>query len=138
MVLQMVEQLQAMFQSPERITTQALQSAYAIWAKRYPEWVATFFDEHFLHAHVIPRFSAGQTPTATALAEAWVTQMGTATAQSAKLIDELTPVAADFLYVVQSERCFFQEKADRHWHVVRRIAGVLGSDTRVRRAKGFS
>lgn len=138
MLLQMLGTLQEMIQSPQRITNRAVESAYAIWAKRYPEWEATFFDEHFLHAHVMPRFSAGEFPTAATLAEAWVVQMGTHSEQSADLIAELTPVAMDFLYVVKSERCFVEEKSAQKWQMARWIIGLFSGKSQARRVGSFS
>ena len=138
MFLQMVDKLQATLQSPQRITKQAVESAYAIWAKRYPEWEAAFFDKHFLHTHVIPRFSAGEIPTAATLAEAWVIQLGTNQERMSALTAELTPVAADFLYVVKSERCYMEEQSLRKWQTARWVAGLLSGRPHAKRAGSFS
>ncbi|MEZ4615464.1 MAG: hypothetical protein R2867_08105 [Caldilineaceae bacterium] len=129
MLIQLLNHLQDIVQSPRRITTRAVESAYAIWAKRYPEWEANFFDKHFLHIHVLPRFSTGEFPTATTLAEAWVIQMGASGEQAAALTNELTPVAADFLYVVKSERDFVEQTSARKWQAARSIVGLLSGNT---------
>ena len=138
MLAEMLHDLQELVQSPQRITAQAVVSAYTIWAKRYPEWEAAFFDEHFLHAHVMPRFSAGEFPSAATLAEAWVIQMGASSDQMAALIAELTPVAADFLYVVQSERCYVDEKVRQQWEWAYRLVGLFGGTSSTRRVGSLS
>ena len=138
MGLAIFEKLEQTLQSPQRITSQALQSTYAIWVKRYPEWEATFFDEHFLHTHVIPHFSAGEMPSAATLADLWMIQIGANLEQSAALFAELTLVAAEFLYIVESERCYFAEKADRKWSTVRRLVALLNGKSKVRQAESFS
>jgi hypothetical protein len=134
----MLEKLEEQAQSPQRITMQALQSAHAIWIKRYPEWEATFFDEHFLHNHVIPHFTAGQLPNAETLTEAWVIQLGATADQAAELMTDLTPVAVDFLYVVKSERCFFLDKAERKYRALRWVVALLSGNSQVRRIGNLS
>lgn len=138
MLFELLDKLQTMVDSPQRVTVRAVESAYAIWAKRYPEWEAAFFDEHFLHTHVMPRFSAGEFPTAATLAEAWVIQMGAASEQAAELMAALIPAAADFLYVVASERHYVEEKSARQWQSARWVARLLTGKAEVRRVGSFS
>jgi len=138
MLLQMLDTLQTTVQSPQRITNRAVESAYAIWVKRYPEWEAAFFDEHFLHTHVMPRFSSGEFPTAATLAKAWVIQMGVGSEQADELIAELTPVATDLLYVVKSERCYVEETSAQKWQIARWLVCLFSGKSQARRAGSFS
>lgn len=138
MILQLLETIETQVHSPQRMMLQALQSAHAIWTKRYPEWEVTFFDEHFLHHHVIPHFSAGEMPTAQTLAESWVIQLGATGEQATELLAELTPIAADFLYVVKSERSYCMDRAERNWRSVRWAIALFSGQTTPRRVGGLS
>lgn len=91
----------------------AVYSAHRLWAKRYPEWEAAFFDEHFLRTRVLQLLSEKRTITPTELAQAWVAQFYGVVRREPQLVAELTPVAADFLYFVDSELRYFEAEAQR-------------------------
>lgn len=138
MFVQLLEKMAERAHSPQRAMMQSLQSAHAIWTKRYPEWEATFFDAHFLHHHVIPHFSAGEMPTAEMLAELWVTQLGATGEQAVELMAELTPVAVDFLYVVKGEYSFCIERTERNWRGLRWVIALLSGQSTPRGVGGLS
>lgn len=89
----------------------AIYSAHRLWAKRYPQWEAAFFDEHFLRTRVLPLLCEQATITPSALAQAWIAQFHDGIRLERQLIGELTPVAADFLYFVAGELRYFEEQA---------------------------
>jgi hypothetical protein len=92
---------------------QAVYSAHRLWAKRYPQWEAAFFDEHFLRTRVLPLLRERTTMTPRELAQAWTAQFYRGVQRESKLLVELTPVAADFLYFVEGELRYFEEEAQR-------------------------
>ena len=91
----------------------AVYSAHRLWAKRYPQWEAVFFDEHFLRTRVLPLLREQSTITPSALAEAWIAQFHDGIRLERQLIAALTPVAADFLYFVAGELQYFAQEAHR-------------------------
>jgi len=109
---------------------QAIYSAHRLWAKRYPEWEAAFFDEHFLRTHVLPLFGEEVEISAERLAQAWVAQFHNGVHGEQKLIRELTPIAADFLYFVTGELRYFQQKAQQPSILQRIVWGVRGNAKR--------
>lgn len=91
----------------------AVYSAHRLWAKRYPEWEAAFFDEHFLRTRVLQLLGEKPTITPMELAQAWIAQFYGVVRREQQLLTELTPVAADFLYFVASELRYFEAEAQR-------------------------
>ena len=91
----------------------AVYSAHRLWAKRYPEWHAAFFDEHFLRTRVLQLLATKASITPQELAQAWVAQFYDGIRREPQLVAELTPIAADFLYFVAGELHYFAEEAKR-------------------------
>ncbi len=113
-MLQAIERWRSMVQWPaQKPLVRALYSAHRLWAKRYPEWEAAFFDEHFLRTRALPLLREQATITPSALAQAWIAQFHAGLRLEQQLINALTPVAADFLYFVAGELRYFEEEAHR-------------------------
>ncbi len=78
-----------------------LRQAFRIFARKHPEWAASLFDEHFLTHRAAPilarHLASPIPPDAVALAHAWTEQIWVAPDQRRAKLDELTPIAADFL-----------------------------------------
>lgn len=96
--------------SQQRAFRQAVSQAYTIFAQRYPEWTASYFDEYFLThdaAFLLARIGQGvASPRPFALAYVWSYQMTWFTEETRqRLIAELTPVASDFLCLLEAELC---------------------------------
>ena len=91
----------------------AVYSAHRLWAKRYPEWHAAFFDEHFLRTRVLQLLATKASITPQELAQAWVAQFYDGIRREPQLVADLTPIAADFLYFVAGELHYFAEEAKR-------------------------
>ena len=90
--------------------SRAVQSAHVIWSRRYPEWEAAFFDTHFLKTRVLPSMQEVYPPAAESLALEWVNQFDANRGDTAPLVQALTPVAADFLYLVDGELRFYERE----------------------------
>ncbi len=116
----------------------ATYSAYRLWAKRYPQWAAAFFDEQFLRVRVLPLLRAEGMITPTALAQTWVAQFHNGIYREQELVAELTPVAADFLYFVAGELRYFEREASRPSALRRLWSWVQGATQRHGRAKELS
>jgi predicted Rossmann fold nucleotide-binding protein DprA/Smf involved in DNA uptake len=91
-----------------RTFRQAVIRAYANFAQKYPEWSASHFDEHFLTHDAAPlllRVGYGVASTqGFALAVVWSRQMTWPREEiRQKLVAELTPIAADFLCLLETE-----------------------------------
>ena len=89
-----------------RTFRQAKTRAYAAFIQKYPRWEEHLFDEHFLThraAIILETYLQGHTPDAGALAQAWADQWGWKPEARATHIAELTPVLADFLYLLETE-----------------------------------
>ncbi len=115
---------------PQKPIIQALYSAHRLWAKRYPQWAAAFFDEHFLRTRFLPLLDQQATVTPTALAQAWVAQFYGAVRLEQQLVTELTPVAADFLHFLAGELRYFEEEARQPSAVSRLWLWLRGSTQR--------
>ncbi len=100
-----------------RAFTQAIQTVYARWAPRHRHWANAFFDEHFLlhrAAPLLAHYRLGKLgATDSLLAQQWADQFRFSVARRAQLVAELTPVAANFLYLLKVELCA-REKRDRN------------------------
>lgn len=85
----------------------ALTRAYTAFVQRHPDWAATLFDEHFLVHGAAPLLAQtllrASPATPTAFAAAWADQLTLAPEGRARRIAELTPVAADFLQLLDRE-----------------------------------
>lgn len=69
-------------------------------------WEHQLFDEHFLRhgaAALLEGYTEGRAPDAAALAEAWADQCYWKPQTRAELVTELTPVAAQFLALLEAE-----------------------------------
>jgi hypothetical protein len=86
----------------------ALESAQARFRRTYPEWAASFFDEHFVAAHVRPllteHLKIDILPDPVELADEWSGQLWWRSNRARqKRVTELTPAAACFLLWVEGE-----------------------------------
>ncbi len=91
-----------------RVYRQALHRAYARFARQYPAWVESLFDEYFLNQHVaglLARTGQGSTrATAYALAVAYSRQFRWPTPErQARVIARVTPIAGQFLRLFEAE-----------------------------------
>lgn len=87
---------------------QAVTRAYTTFARQYPEWAASHFDEPFLRHDAAPlllRVGYGVASTqGFALAVVWSRQMTwPREVIRQEFIAELTPIAADFLRMLEAE-----------------------------------
>ena len=93
--------------SQRRTIKQATLATYRGWAKRHPEWVVAFFDEHFVTQHAVPLLTEaieGQRPLDPfALATQWADQFHFAAPRRRTLITALLPALADFLALFRAE-----------------------------------
>jgi len=84
----------------------ALAHAYTRFAHRHQDWVDSFFDEHFLTqtaSPVLTRYlKSSPRPTPAELAALWVEQFPPENSAK-KYTAVLTPVAADFLRLLEAE-----------------------------------
>lgn len=78
----------------------AISRAYDSFARRYPRWVDSFFDEYFVRHVAAPRLKRcmqrATLPAPVELARLWADQFPP-NHPAERYITELTPVAADFL-----------------------------------------
>jgi hypothetical protein len=85
----------------------AVRNAYARFAPQYPAWAASLFDMHFLTRHagpILAEYARSHTPEATrALAGAWVDQLAWYSRAREQRINEVLPVAAAFLCLLDAE-----------------------------------
>jgi hypothetical protein len=94
----------------KRAFQQAVSRAHSIFAQRYPEWVASHFDEYFLAhdaAFLLLRIGQGvASPKPFNLAYVWSYQMPWLEEETRqKMVAELTPIASDFLRLLEAELC---------------------------------
>jgi len=92
----------------ERLAFQvALARAYTAFARRYPQWAATLFDEPFLRGAAAPLLARclmrDKPPQASELASAWADQLAWRGETRAQGLAEVTPAAADFLQELTAE-----------------------------------
>ncbi|MEZ4664738.1 MAG: hypothetical protein R2911_44970 [Caldilineaceae bacterium] len=120
--LTMYEKLEALLGLADPFN-RAVRSAHIIWSRRYPEWAAAFFDAHFLKSRVLPSMQEVYPPVAADLALEWVNQFDANQGDKAPLVKALTPVAADFLYLVDSELRFYERELAK----MRTILPALGA-----------
>ena len=91
-----------------RAFRQAVTRACTAFAQQYPEWAASHFDEYFLTHNAAPLLARmGQgvaAPKPFTLAIVWGRQMAWFKEETRqKLITELTPIAAEFLRLLETE-----------------------------------
>ncbi len=89
----------------ERTLAQVLNTVYPRWAARNRQWANAFFDEHFLLQRAAPllaHYRLGKLGTeGSLLANQWADQFRFNAVRRQQLITELTPVAANFLYLLK-------------------------------------
>lgn len=90
-----------------RALRKATVGAYEKFGKRYPQYAAALFDEHFLAngaADLLGRYATSENPpTSVELASAWAEQIYMNQGKRKALVSELAPVASDFLFVFETE-----------------------------------
>jgi hypothetical protein len=85
----------------------ALSRAYTAFARNYPQWTASLFDEHFVTHRAAPFLAcclardAGPDPAG--LAATWADQLNLEGERRQPIIAELTPASAAFLSWLESE-----------------------------------
>ena len=90
-----------------RALLRAVKAAYKPFARTYPQWVASFFDDHFLLVYAVPllmdAWESGRHLIPAQLAAAWHAQF----APAHTFVDELhagaTRVAIAFLELLEAE-----------------------------------
>ncbi len=87
---------------------QTVLRAYQHFAKQYPTWANSRFDEHFLTTHAAPLLMAiyrrGRWPTAQELSMAWLAQLGSQSEEKKiARCAETRPIAEAFLAHLQTE-----------------------------------
>ena len=113
----------ALGRDPQRLAFRvALTRAYTAFARHYPQWAASLFDEHFLTHRAAPFLAGcltrGAAPDPAELAGAWADQMSLPPGERQRRIAELAPACADFVGWLESElrarpefRPFFDSRA---------------------------
>lgn len=90
-----------------RTLRRAVHKAYLDFARQYPNWVATLFDEHFINVHLLPMLQraadAGEKVTAMQTAEVWAKQVSMFPSLRKKYITRILPAATYFLCLVADE-----------------------------------
>ena len=90
-----------------RTLRRAVRRAYLTFARTYPNWVATLFDEHFINTHLLPLLHnaahGGDKVTARQVAELWARQVSMLPSLRQKHIARIVPVATHFLCMVADE-----------------------------------
>jgi hypothetical protein len=85
----------------------ALSRTYTAFARNYPQWTVSLFDEHFLAHRAAPFLACCLTrdaaPDPAGLAAAWADQLGLEGQRRQQRIAELTPVCATFLDWLDAE-----------------------------------
>ena len=95
-----------------RTLRRAVHQAYMTFARTYPNWVATLFDEHFITTHLLPMLHRaaehGETVTAGQVAELWARQVSMLPTLRQKHIARIIPAATHFLCMVGDELAAMQ------------------------------
>ncbi len=105
----LAEKLRAVLgRDPQRLAFQAaLARAYTAFARQYPQWAVSLFDQHFLTHGAAPFLARclqrDAPPDPAELAAAWADQLGLTGARRQRHIRELTPACTDFLRWLQAE-----------------------------------
>ncbi len=90
-----------------RALRRAAARAHGKFAKRYAEYAAALFDEHFLAnraANLLERYITSENPPkAVELASAWAEQIHMSGGTKRALVSELTAAASDFLFMFETE-----------------------------------
>jgi hypothetical protein len=90
-----------------RTLRRAVHQAYAAFARTYPDWVASLFDEHFVTVHLLPLMQrateTGDKVTAAQVAELWSQQVSMLPTRRHKHSTRILPIAAHFLCMVADE-----------------------------------
>lgn len=94
-----------------RRLTRAVLNSYGHWRRRFPRWANAGFDEYFLLHNALPILSemlTGGSVDPTRLARLWVMAYGIPAARRGRALAAITPVAAEFLGLLQCEYTMFQ------------------------------
>ena len=88
-----------------RALRHALKNAHIEFSGRHPQWAVALFDKHFL-AHgaspILERYhTSAVLPDPRDLANAWADQLQLSPETRRNLVNELTPIAADFLRLLR-------------------------------------
>jgi hypothetical protein len=90
-----------------RTLQRAVRQAYVTFARTYPNWVASLFDEHFATVHLLPLMQRsaemGDKVTATQVAELWARQVSMLPGQRQKHSARVLSIATHFLCMVADE-----------------------------------
>src|SRR6266487_1020230 len=85
----------------------ALTRALSTFARAYPQWITSLFDEHFLTRHAGPLLTRTLLHDGTLipveLATTWVDQMKLNETARTQFITELTPIASNFIRWLEAE-----------------------------------
>ena len=90
-----------------RTLRRAVHQAFSTFARAYPNWVATLFDEHFVNHKLLPLLHSaaqgGDKVTARQVAELWACQVSMLPSLRQKHIARIVPAATHFLGMVVDE-----------------------------------
>jgi hypothetical protein len=90
-----------------RLIRTAVANAFARFAVEHPEWVAVYFDQHFLAGRAASFWrryvQEGDLPTVHELAVAWSGQINTTPEMKRRHIAEMKPAAACFIELLAAE-----------------------------------
>lgn len=92
---------------PQPTVRDALVNAYRDFEKKYPEWMASLFDRHYVETRILPMLQAHSEGRinihAFLLAYEWSNQLHLEPETRSELVLEMIPAAADFLKAVDLE-----------------------------------
>jgi hypothetical protein len=100
--------MQWLVQSYQRRTLRrAVRQAYFNFARRYPQWVAALFDEHFVRIHLLPLLQraadSGDKVTPGQVATMWARQVSMLPRLRQQHTARMVPAATHFLCMVADE-----------------------------------
>ena len=90
-----------------RTLRRAVHQAYVNFARTYPNWAASLFDEHFVNVHLLPVLQrateTGDKVTAIEVADLWARQVSMLPSQRQKHSARILSAATHFLCMVANE-----------------------------------
>ena len=91
----------------DRVRVAAMRNAYAMLVQRYPAWVESGFDRHFLQNSAAPLlepfYQGAAVPSPADLAAAWCTQFFFTEARHPQALATILPVMTDFVDMIAHE-----------------------------------